>query len=105
MPSQPDKSAGAKNPGSWDFGLDTTLIRILAGNARAFPERVAMREKDRGIWQQVTFRQMLESVMACAAGLQSLGLARGEALMVLGDNRPHLYMGMLAAGTLGAYAM
>ena len=64
-----------------------------------------MREKDRGIWQQITWQQMLDAVLACAAGLQSLGLSRGEALMVLGDNRPHLYMGMVSAGALGCYAM
>ena len=64
-----------------------------------------MREKDRGIWQQITWLQMLDAVLACAAGLQSLGLGRGEALMVLGDNRPHLYMGMVSAGALGCYAM
>ena len=64
-----------------------------------------MREKDRGIWQQTSWQQVLDSVLGCAAGLQSLGLGRGEALLVLGDNRPHLYMGMLSAGALGCYAM
>jgi long-chain acyl-CoA synthetase len=64
-----------------------------------------MREKDRGIWQQTSWQQVLESVLACAAGLQSLGLGRREAMLVLGDNRPHLYMGMLSAGALGCYAM
>jgi long-chain acyl-CoA synthetase len=97
--------ADRRAPGAWDFGIDTTLVRILAANARAFPQRVAMREKDRGIWQQISWSQVLDSVLACAAGLQSLGLARREALLVLGDNRPHLYMGMLSAGALGCYAM
>ena len=29
----------------------------------------------------------------------------GEVMLVLGDNRPRLYAGMLAAGALGGYAM
>ncbi len=66
---------------------------------------MAFREKDRGIWQQISWQQALDAVLGCAAGLQSLGLARGEALLVLGDNRPHLYMGMVSAGALGCYAM
>ena len=42
---------------------------------RAFPDRVAMREKDRGIWQETTWAQVHETVLRCAAGLQALGLA------------------------------
>ena len=38
-------------PASWDLGSETTLIRILAENARKFPTGIAMREKDFGIWQ------------------------------------------------------
>jgi long-chain acyl-CoA synthetase len=101
----PDRRAPGSHEGSWDFSVDTTLVRILAANARAFPQRVAMREKDRGIWQQISWQQMLDTVLGCAAGLQSLGLGPGEALLVLGDNRPRLYMGMLSAGALRSYAM
>jgi long-chain acyl-CoA synthetase len=90
---------------TWDFNTETTLIRVLAGNARQIPDRIAMREKDRGIWQETTWAQMYETVLCCAAGLQSLGLQAGEGLLILGDNRPNLYMGMLAASALGAYPM
>ena len=37
--------------------------------------------------------------------MEHLGFDREDALLVLGDNRPRLYMGMLAAGMLGGYAM
>lgn len=90
---------------TWNLDADTTLVRLLAGNARQMPDRVALREKDRGIWQEITWAQMHESVLRCAAGLRELGLQPGEGLLILGDNRPHLYMGMLAAGALGAYPM
>ena len=55
--------------GAWDFSSETTLVRVLAANAAAFPERVAMREKDRGIWQPITWRELTDTVLACAAGL------------------------------------
>ncbi len=103
--SQPDRAAPGATPGPWKFEVDSTLIRLLAANAQALPHRVAVREKDRGIWQETSWEQTLEQVLRCAAGLQELGLRRGEAILVLGDNRPHLYMGMLAAGALGSYAM
>jgi len=90
---------------SWNLDPDTTLVRLLAENAGTHPDEVAFREKDRGIWQQLTWAQVHETVLRCAAGLQAIGLAAEKGVLVLGDNRPRLYMGMLAAGALGAYAM
>jgi long-chain acyl-CoA synthetase len=95
----------AETASAWNFETDTTLIRVLARNAAAFPDRVAMREKSKGIWKQMTWPELLESVLCCAAALESLGFKAGEVMLVLGDNRPRLYAGMLAAGALGGYAM
>ncbi|MBL8360833.1 MAG: AMP-binding protein [Rubrivivax sp.] len=91
--------------GPWDLSPDTTLPRLLAANARALGTAVAMREKDRGIWQQTTWAEWLEQLLRCAAGLESLGYGPGDALMVVGDNRPHLYTGLVAAGALRGHAM
>lgn len=90
---------------TWDFDVETTLVRLVVANAQAVPNAVAMREKDRGIWQETTWAQMADTVLSVAAGLQQMGLTRGKGVLVLGDNRPRLYMGMLCAGVLGAYAM
>jgi long-chain acyl-CoA synthetase len=96
----------AKNGNTtWDLGADTTLIRILARNAALLGQRVAMREKHLGIWQETSWAQLLDDTLACAAGMEHLRFGRKDALLVLGDNRPRLYMGMLAAGMLGGYAM
>ena len=91
--------------GPWDFASDTTLPRVLAANAKALGDVVALREKDRGIWQQTTWAQWLDEVLCCAAGLEALGFVPGDALLTVGDNRPHLYSGMLAAGALRGFAM
>lgn len=93
------------SPETWDFNPDTTLVRLLAASAQAVPDGVAFREKDRGIWQQTTWAQAYETVLRIAAGLQASGLAPEQGLLVLGDNRPRLYLGMLAAAALGAYPM
>jgi long-chain acyl-CoA synthetase len=90
---------------TWDFDPETTLVRLVVANAQAVPNAIAMREKDRGIWQEITWAQMADAVLSVAAGLQQMGLTRGKGVLVLGDNRPRLYMGMLCAGVLGAYAM
>ena len=96
----------APSPGqTWDFSDDTTLIRCLARNAEVFPDRAAMREKSKGIWQEITWRGLLDIVLSFAAGLEALGFAPGDTMLVVGDNRPRLYAGMLAAGALKGYAM
>ena len=98
-------SAKGGNTTTWDLGVDTTLVRILARNAELLGEHVAMREKHLGIWQETTWSQMLEATLACAAGMESMGFGSDDAMLVLGDNRPRLYLGMLAVGMLGGYAM
>ena len=98
-------TAKGGNTTTWDLGVDTTLVRILARNAELLGDRVAMREKDLGIWQEITWLQMLDATLACAAGMESVSFGAGDALLVMGDNRPRLYMGMLAAGMLGGHAM
>ena len=95
----------AEAASAWNFETNTTLIRVLARNAEAFPDRVAMREKAKGIWKETTWRQLLDSVLGFAAGLENLGFRTGDVILVLGDNRPRLYAGMLAAGALCGHAM
>ena len=64
--------------------------------------RPAMREKDFGIWQTWSWREVLTEVRALAGGLHAMGLRRGAKLAVIGDNRPRLYWAMAAAQALGA---
>jgi long-chain acyl-CoA synthetase len=90
---------------AWNFETETTLLRVLARNAEFYPNRVAMREKAKGIWQEKTWSGLLERVLAVTAGLQDVGFRSADTMLVLGDNRPRLYAGMLAAGALEGYAM
>jgi long-chain acyl-CoA synthetase len=78
-----------------------TLPRCLLRNARELAARPAIREKDRGIWQTHTWRDYADQVRDFALGLAALGFARGDALSVIGDNRPRLYWAQVAAQALG----
>jgi len=81
-------------------GLDT-FPKLLINNARVRGDRPASREKDLGIWQTWSWRQVAEQVRALALGLKSLGVAPGDAVCVCGDNRPHLYWAMTAIQAIG----
>ena len=82
--------------------MQTTFPRLLQQHAAQRPDAPAMREKEYGIWQTLSWSAMARRVSDIAGGLHQLGLQRGEHLIVVGANRPNLYAAMLAAQTLGA---
>jgi long-chain acyl-CoA synthetase len=78
-----------------------TFPRLLLEHARLRPDRVAIREKDLGIWQSWTWREVADEVRWLACGLAARGFARGMNLAIVGDNRPRLYWAFAAAQSLG----
>jgi long-chain acyl-CoA synthetase len=82
--------------------METTFPRLLLQHATRRPSAAAMREKEYGIWQALTWAQLAQMVERLACGLHQAGLARGEHMVIVGANRPRLYATMLAAQSLGA---
>ena len=82
--------------------MQTTFPRLLQKHASERPTAPAMREKEYGIWQSLSWADLLAMVQQLAAGLHQAGLRRGEHMVVVGANRPRLYATMLAVQSLGA---
>src|SRR5262249_41185742 len=78
-----------------------TFPKLIASNAQRLSRKVAIREKDLGIWQSFTWRQYFEESRSIALGLASLGFTRGDKVAIVGDNRPQLYWAVAAAQMLG----
>jgi len=78
-----------------------TLPKLLHHHAHTRPSHPAMREKDYGIWQTWSWKQVYDEVLLLAGGLAALGFRRGHTLAIVGDNRPQLYWSMVAAQVLG----
>jgi long-chain acyl-CoA synthetase len=74
----------------------------MLDHAARRPTAPALREKEFGIWQTLSWGALAELVRSLAGGLAEAGLKRGEHLVVIGENRPRLYASMLAAQSLGA---
>jgi long-chain acyl-CoA synthetase len=74
----------------------------MLDHAARRPTAPALREKEFGIWQTLTWGALATLVRSLACGLADAGLRRGEHLVVIGENRPRLYASMLAAQSLGA---
>jgi long-chain acyl-CoA synthetase len=82
--------------------MQTTFPQLLLAHAAQRPNAPAMREKEYGIWQTISWQDMATMVAHMACGLHQAGLKRGEHMIVVGSNRPRLYATMLAAQSLGA---
>src|SRR5688572_5472028 len=85
-----------------DAGTPDTFPKLLLDHARARGDQPAIREKDLGIWQTFTWREVRDEVEALACGLAQAGLTRGAHIAVIGANRPRLYCTLIAAQSLGA---
>jgi long-chain acyl-CoA synthetase len=96
----PTVSPAAPQTVALDPALDT-FPKLVARNARDWPRKVAIREKDLGIWLSYTWKDYLEQARLIALGLAALGFARGDKTAVVGDNRPQLYWAMLGTQALG----
>lgn len=85
-------------------GLDT-FPKLLLHNARTWPNDVAMREKEFGIWNLFTWADYLTQVKRLAAGMAAIGVKRGDVVAILGKNRPEWVWGEVATHALGALSM
>ncbi len=82
-----------------------TFPKVLQHNAKHWPEEVAMREKEFGIWREFTWRDYEDRVKWMALALEDLGLGEQDVVGLLGDNRPEWVWGELAAHAIKGYSL
>jgi long-chain acyl-CoA synthetase len=90
-----------QGPGSIAAMGNSSFPRLLLEHAKVRPQGAALREKEYGIWQTMTWADLKDQVEALAAGLKARGFQRGQNLALIGENRPRLYAMMIAVQTLG----
>ena len=85
--------------------IDLTIPQLLRWRVAQTPDKVALREKEFGIWNPYTWRDYYRKVAEVAAGLKRIGFQREMKLALIGDNIPELLfmaVGTMAAGGVGA---
>ena len=65
-----------------------TLPRLFRHVVRERGERVAMREKDLGIWRGISWREYGQRARRVGMGLVALGLRPRDVVSIISDNRP-----------------
>ncbi len=86
-----------------DAPMNDTLPRLLRSNAAKYGTgKVALREKEFGIWQPYSWQDYFEHVRDFTLGLVALGLVKGDTISIIGDNRPEWLFAELSAQSAGA---
>jgi long-chain acyl-CoA synthetase len=85
-----------------------TIATRVRDWAQRDPDGVAMREKDFGIWQEITWARYWDTVLDVAHGLLALGVEVGDRIAIHSENRPEWLFSDLAtvaarAVTVGLY--
>ncbi len=77
-----------------------TIPRLFWDSVKSRGERVAMREKDLGIWQEISWSHYGERAKLTGLALHTLGLEKGNVVSIASEGNPEwLYTDM---GTIGA---
>ena len=81
---------------------EQTIPKLLKASAGKFGKRVALREKDLGIWQDITWEQYYRNTKHFGLGLLSMGLEWGDKVSILSENNPEwLYADLGSQGVGG----
>ena len=93
------------NAKAFDMGKLDSFPKILRHNAKNWPNDIAMREKEFGIWNEFTWQDYNNRVKWLCLALKELNIKEGEAIALLGDNRPEWVWGEVAAHAMGCYSL
>ncbi|UCD31020.1 MAG: AMP-binding protein [Desulfobacterales bacterium] len=86
---------------------ELTIPKLFLKQASKYrTDKIAMREKEFGIWRPITWNDYLNNVKYIALGLVSLGLRDGDKVSMIGVNRPEglwAEMATLCSGGVGVW--
>ncbi len=85
--------------------IPDTIPKIFLDVVERHGSEVALRDKDFGIWNEVTWADYRSHVESLFHGLKNLGLQRGDVVCIISENRPEWVYMDLACQCAGAYPL
>jgi long-chain acyl-CoA synthetase len=79
-----------------------TIADLISRSAAERPEHAAVRHKQDGTWQDLTYRQVADIVEEVGLGLIDLGIEAGERVCILANTRPEWSYADMAITSVGA---
>jgi len=68
--------------------IPDTVPKLFFHRVEKYKDRVALRKKELGLWNKITWRQYGEMVRRVGIGLVALGLKPKDRVAIIGDSRP-----------------
>jgi long-chain acyl-CoA synthetase len=82
-----------------------TYPKLLRLNAAEHGDDVALREKDFGLWRELTWNDYQTRVRDFALGLTTFSLREGDVIGIIGDNRPDWVAAEIATHAIGGMSL
>ena len=82
--------------------LQYTIPQLLRWRVEETGDKVALREKDFGVWNSYTWNDYYKQVQKVALGLSRIGLQKEEVVILIGDNIPEMLFVALGVQSIGA---
>lgn len=79
-----------------------SLTQLLQRHAEEFPDDIAMRQKEYGVWQETTWKGYRDKTHAIASGLIELGIQPRDHLGIISENRQEWILTQLGINSAGA---
>ena len=85
---------------------ELTLPKLFLDRCKKYGvSKVAMREKEFGLWRPITWQDYYENVKQLGLGLVALGVEPGDKVAMIGDNRPEGLWAEMATLCIGGVAV
>ena len=78
-----------------------TLIQLLISRAKRHPQRMALRDKQYGIWLPITWAELWQKSASFGLFLKEKGMKPGDCVIIWGDNKPEWLIAELGAMAAG----
>src|SRR5882724_12760229 len=108
MPAKPARAALTPGSASLRGTLQDaaiTIPQLLRQRAQLHGDRLALREKEYGIWNRYSWSHYYETARLVALGLISLGIKPGDRVAIAGEDRPEWFYADLGVQMIGAVAV
>jgi len=99
----PDNGAAALRAALQNAAI--TIPQLLRQRAGLHGDRLALREKEFGIWNPYSWAHYYATARAVALGLMSLGIKPGDRVAIAGENTPEWFYADLGTQMIGAVAV
>src|SRR5690606_26880518 len=100
-----NKRSVREKRGDW-MTSQMTLPKLLAEKYASTADKVALRQKDLGIWNELTWKDYYHEVEKMAIALaKQFNVQKGDRVALIGENRPQWLITEMATQALGAISV